>query len=116
MRSARDAGLRRTWAMGPAVAIPIEGAIVVVVEPVVEQDEPDDGDSDFSAVAQYRHIGALVRVVDVARIHPATVQAGNHVAPAVVAQTSLHRDFKTRRQDGNHRVIARGTCAKVGIF
>ena len=106
---------RRVRSMEPTVPVPIEGTVVVVVRPIVEQSESDDRDADLRAVGQQRHCAALIHVADVGGIDPATVRAGNHVAPCVVAQTALHGDLVAGREDRDHRIVARRAGAKVGI-
>jgi hypothetical protein len=100
----------------PAVAVAVPGAIVVMIGPVVEEDEADHADPDLRAIGKHGYICPLVGVIDVPRIDPTAAGPCNDIAPAIVVQTAQHRDFESRRKYRDHRIFPRRAGTKVGVL
>jgi hypothetical protein len=84
-----------------------------VLVPVIVEREAEDRNADHRRNRDERLPLVLVRIRDVAGVHPAAVVAGDHVAPRRVGQAALHRHLEVRRQHRHDRILARRSRAQV---
>jgi hypothetical protein len=86
--------------MGPAV---IPRAMAIVIVPVRIERERDDGYIDHVDIVRQIDVAVIVEVVQIVGTDPAAVARPCHVAPRVVAETSVNVDtcaVRDRVHDG----------------
>jgi len=105
----------RNRAAVPAVALPVERPIAVVVVPVGGDHEAHDRNADLCSVAGQGHRLILILVLDVVPGHPATIAGDDHVAPFPPTGTTLDGNRRPLRNGVDERILCIGTGTHADI-
>src|SRR3954454_10719168 len=93
----------------PLRALAIEWSRAVVAIPIVADREGDCRQGETRSVLEDRHATIVVRIRELARIHPPAIRAEVDVAPAVIGDATVHVDGHASAERRHHRIVVAGS-------
>jgi hypothetical protein len=97
----------------PVALVAIPGAVAIIVAPIRADRERDDGQADGGAVVEERHRVALIRIAQVATVHPAAQAGQADIAPAVARDAAHYRERHATRHLRDDGIVARWPCVEI---
>ena len=97
--------MRRRRSMHPVTLPTVPGAAGVVAAPVVADAECHDAEPQLTAELKDGYAAALVVVVQIVAVHPASVALGVDVTPSPVIETAVHVQQTVGRYGDDQGVV-----------
>ncbi len=103
--------------MRPVRLLSVPGPVAIILVPISAKGKGDDRQSDAAAVAHHRYRIALVRIVQVLRIHPTPIAVRQrYIAPGIAVDTTSHRYRRAGTKLRHQRIIACRTGPQIDVF